>query len=589
MKITAEKIIKLLKENKWIHYALIIIVGIIISIPLCKIQIRDTHDGMLHVLRMIGTNDTLSLGQFPPIIEPQYCNGAGYSMNLFYPPLVTYIPLLIKLFTTTYSAALKIFAGMCIVLSGITMYQFVYRITKNRIISLFAAIIYLFAPYKLANIYKRYAIGEFTGFIFIPIVFSGLYNLFNEDGKKHYLIAIGAIGLMLSHTVTTFYTAILSVFFILFYIKKLKNKDILKKCVINILFILLCSMMFWAPLLEAQNQAEYSILDNKIMKTNNEFVSDNTIELYQLFTDKNEANGTTFLIGIPIIILLISTIYTYRKIDKKYKNIYIIFWMFSVICLFMASNFFPWRIIPNIFCKLQYPWRMIGFFVFFSTPICGINLYILLKNLLKKDILRLIIFGLFLIATIVYSISILLKYETKDYNLDSNYEANILENKKISHMRVNRDYLPVKSLLLQKTYMMQKQEKTDILKGQAQIIKEEKQNLQTKINIKDIQNGTILEFSYLFYPGYEITLNANNKTTILKPQESEHGYLSCEILEDIEEVSITVEYKGTLITRISYITSFISIILLAVYIFYENKKEKNKDKNKKKEETKINE
>lgn len=576
MKNTIEKVIKLLKENKCMHYMLIIIIGIIISIPLCNIQIRDTHDGMLHVLRLIGTNNTLSLGQFPPLIEPDYCNGAGYSMNLFYPPLVTYIPLLIKLFTTTYSAALKIFAGICMILSGITMYQFIYRITKNRIIGLFGAIIYLIAPYKLANVYKRYAIGEFTGFIFIPIIFSGLYNLFNEDGKKHYLIAIGAIGLMLSHTVTTFYTAIFSVFYILFYIKKLKNKDILKKCIINIMFILLCSSMFWAPMLEAQSQAEYSILHNTIMKTNNEFVSENTIEIYQLFTDKEEINGTTFLIGIPIILLLISTIYTYRKIDKKYKDIYIIFSMFSVICLYMSTNFFPWRIVPNIFCKLQYPWRMVGFFVFFSTFICGTNLYILLKNLIKKDMIRLITFVILLVITIVYSISIILQYQTKDYNLDIKYETEILENKKISHMKVNRDYLPVKALLLQRTYMMEKNEKTDILKGQAEIINEEKQNLKTNINIKNIQKGTIIEFSYIFYPGYEILLNSNNEIKTLKPIESEHGYLSCEISEELEEANIIVEYKGTLITKYSYIISFISTILFIAYIFYKNKKEETK-------------
>ena len=103
----------------------------------------------------------------------------GYAMNLFYPPLVTYVPLFIKLFTPTYMTALKIFGMIAIVTSGITMYKFVYQITNKRIIALFAAIFYLIAPYKLANVYKRFAIGEFTAMIFMPYlhIFRIIYSL----------------------------------------------------------------------------------------------------------------------------------------------------------------------------------------------------------------------------------------------------------------------------------------------------------------------------------------------------------------------------------------------------------------------------
>ena len=313
--------IKELKENKWIHYLIIIIIGIILSIPLNQIQIRDTHDGSLHMLRLLGTKETLEIGEFPPLINQNYCNGAGYSMNLFYPPIVTYLPLLIKLFTPTYMLALKFFGSICIILSGVTMYQFVYQVTKKRTIALFAAIFYLTAPYKLANVYKRFAIGEFTAMVFIPLVFLGLYNLFEQDKKKHYYIAIGAIGLMLSHTVTTLYTALFCIIYVLFHIKKLKDKEVIKKCIINIIFILLVSMLFWMPLLEATNYAKYTIMDDTAMRTNGYLTSENVISFSQLFKDKMEENGTTFIIGLPTIIAIVLTIFTIKKVNNnKYSN-----------------------------------------------------------------------------------------------------------------------------------------------------------------------------------------------------------------------------------------------------------------------------
>lgn len=265
------KILKFIKENKWFHYGIIILIGIILSIPLSQIQIRDTHDGALHFLRVLGTEDTLKIGQFPPLINQNYCNASGYAMNLFYPPLVTYLPLLIKLFVENYMVALKIFAAICIILSGITMEQFVYEVTKKRGIALFAAIFYLIAPYKLGNVYKRFAIGEFTAMVFMPLVFLGLTNLIEGDQKKHYYIAIGAIGLMLSHTVTTLYTAIFCVFYLLFNLKQFKKKDVIKKCIINVIFILLVSALFWLPLLEATSLADYTIMNNEIMSTNGNY------------------------------------------------------------------------------------------------------------------------------------------------------------------------------------------------------------------------------------------------------------------------------------------------------------------------------
>ncbi len=574
------KIMKQIKENKWIHYIIIIAIGIVLSIPLSKIQIRNTHDGVLHMLRILGTKDTLEIGQIPPLINQNYCNGAGYAMNLFYPPIVTYIPLLIKIFTSSYMITLKIFGGICIVLSGITMYQFVYNVTNKRIIALFSAIFYLIAPYKLANVYKRFAIGEFTALAFMPMVFLGLYNLFNQDGKKHYYIVIGAVGLMLCHTVTTLYTAIFCLIYVLFNIKKIKEKGIIKKCIIDVIFILLISILFWFPLLEATKACDYAIMDDSIIATNGQYASSHTISLSQLFKDKGEENGTTFLIGIPTIALLILTIFVYKKIDNSYKEIYLINLIFALISIFMASRFFPWKIMPGILCKLQYPWRMMGFFNFFTSFICGVNLYIILRQLIKRDNIRLIVSIIFVVLSVIYSNKIMSSFYATDTNLDNTYETAILKNKKISHMSINRDYMPVRAINLQNSYVMQRKDTTYILEGSANIINENKVNLTDNIEIENITKDTTLEFPYYYYVGYKVTIEmSDGSVKDIKPIESKNGYLSCVIDENIDRAIIKVEYVGTTITYVSYIISLISLIGFIIYVRYEVKKGEDNVKN----------
>lgn len=566
------KIIEQIKENKWFHYAIIVIIGIILSIPLCKIQIRDTHDGFLHLLRMLGTNNALKIGEIPPIVAPYFCNGGGYAMNLFYNPLVTYIPLLIKLFIPSYAVALKIFGGLCIILSGITMYQFVFQVTKKRAIALFAAIIYLISPYKLGDVYKRYAIGEFASFVFMPILFIGIYNLFNQDGKKHYYIAIGAIGLVLTHTVTTFYAAIFCLIYVLFNIKKLREKEVIKKLIINVIFIVLTSLFFIAPMLEAKMSAEYTIFDSKIMSTNGDYVYENTLNLSEFFVDIGEENATTYIIGVPIFVLMCLTIFTYKHVEKKYKDFFIIAILFSFISLYMSSRYCPWFIFPDFFCKLQYPWRMLGFFNFFISFVIGVNIYILLKTLFNKNLTRLIIATILIVVMVAYTIPIVLQYETDDYTKDEIYTNMVLKEPYINHMRINRDYLPKKALVLQRTYLKEKEYRIYVLQGDAQIVDEEEKNLSTTAVIKDCSEDTILEFPFFYYPGYKIILEENGEKTELKSVESENGFVSTIINKDIAEAKITVEYVGTTITYVSYVISFISLIILVVYIIKQKKK-----------------
>ena len=75
MKNIIDKTIKVIKENKWVHLAIIVLIGICLSIPLKEIQVRETHDGYVHILRLIGTLDTLKIGQVPPIVNQNFCEG----------------------------------------------------------------------------------------------------------------------------------------------------------------------------------------------------------------------------------------------------------------------------------------------------------------------------------------------------------------------------------------------------------------------------------------------------------------------------------------------------------------------------------
>lgn len=72
------------------------------------------------------------------------------------------------------------------------MYKFVSTLTKNTLTGTLAATLYILMPYHLNDMYIRNALSEFLSYIFIPLVFLGLYKLFQKE-KGEWILCIGAV------------------------------------------------------------------------------------------------------------------------------------------------------------------------------------------------------------------------------------------------------------------------------------------------------------------------------------------------------------------------------------------------------------
>lgn len=71
-----KKIIEIYEKNKKIDYLIIAIIGIIISIPLISLEVFFwTHDGFFFLIKLQGTAEAITSGQFPPLIGTDFCLG----------------------------------------------------------------------------------------------------------------------------------------------------------------------------------------------------------------------------------------------------------------------------------------------------------------------------------------------------------------------------------------------------------------------------------------------------------------------------------------------------------------------------------
>ncbi len=562
------------KIEKLYILALFVIVAFVLGVNILKYNITSTDDGYLHLIKIIGVSEIINTKQFPPIIMSGFCH--GYAINLFYNPFTTYISLILGNIFTNYALGIKLMLLLMLVLSMFFMYYFMKTITKRREISIVSAIFYVTGSYYLSNIYIRGAIGESAALAFLPLLFLGIYNLFNSDGKKHYFISIGAIGLLLTHNITTLFAAIICMGFTLININKFKETEIIKKVLINVIFIIGITLFFLYPLGLHKIFGDYVVFNSELMRTTGSSVSENVIGLKDLFIKTNN-HEIIFNFNLIQLILFLASVYCIKYVDKKYKKLYIFAISITILCSISSVLKILWLIMPDILCIIQFPWRLLGFSGFFMSVVSSINLIILLEKIFLKNNKEnnKIIY----IAIPIAMMSLFFAYKN-DYDINIKSQRDeistsfINENiNNIQYANINREYLPSKTY--RALYMDFESVNINeiVVSGNADIVSEEKNDLKYKVLMNNVQKNTVIEVPFLYYYGYKAYLKGDIEKE-LKIRESEYGFLEITIPKDIRNCQLIVEYETPMSYYVVYIISLISTILFIIYIFYNIKKNK---------------
>lgn len=547
-----KNLIKYCREKEIINYILIIIASIIISIPLANKSLNIYRDdGIQHICRIIGTEQTLADKQFLPMIMSNLCNNFGYSWNIFYSPLTAYMSVMFRIFNFSYVNCLKLCMFVIVLLSGLTMYKLTFRITKNKKLATLASIIYILAPYRITDMYTRTALAELASFIFIPIVFEGLYIIVNEE-KKSYKLALGAAGLILTHQVIAMYTAIICFVYLIVFFKKLKSKTVLKNIGVNLLFCILMTSFYWVGLLQHYFSTSYEVFVPGRMERE-EVLIFYKAKFSQLFITSSEQT-MIYAIGLLSVIGLVLTPIAYKKIPEEYKKTYMFFLITGVILIGMTLSIFPFEKLPQALTMLQFTFRLFTFTSFFFAFVVATNFAILIKNFKTLDI----------VVLLTISILLLVPYKSKlDFNLKDNEErlingVRITENTGSVHAGMaSMEYLPTKAFKNLK-YIANRKDEVIVLDNDEAVISDyTKQASNMNCKISNINKETTIELPYIYYLGYRVYANGQEITYT----ESDNGFIQINIAKDSQ---IKVKYLGTNEMLISYAVSIISFATIIV-------------------------
>lgn len=560
------KIKEVLKNEKYYSIIIILIASIFVCIPLMSKNIDMTYDdGIQHIARLMGTYQSIQEGQIS--IMSNFCNGFGYSWNIFYSPITALAPLIFKLLGVSFTTCIKLFMFVVIFLSGYFMYIFTKKVTNNNNVSIVAAILYIFAPYRLTDMYIRNALAELASFMFLPMIFLGLYNIFNEESNKkiNLWLIIGAAGLTLTHTIITMYTAILALIYILINLKELKKKSIQKKLIVCTVLVLIITAFFWMPLLEHKLAAEYEVFKDGRMERTEVLVA-YKLDFYRLFFTKSN-DYMIYDIGLVVLIGLVLTPFAVKKVkETKYYKLYLFMLISGVICAVMTLKIFPFEYLPKTLKMIQFSFRLLEFTSFFFAFIAAINIGIVSKKFELKEVF------------IVLAVTMLLTCPYTSYvRTLQNFDESILwpsvpvteQTGRVHAGCASFEYLPCKAFENRK-YIEDRSNQAIILSGTAQIENEQKNGSQMSFDINYVLEETQIELPYIYYLGYNVTLTVDEKIQKLKTFETDNGFVGVQV-PILENGKIDVKYTGTAIMNFSKLISIAGVCFIIFEIIYGRK------------------
>jgi hypothetical protein len=485
----------------------VFIIGICIPLML-PFLIRGyfpTHDGEWAVVRLAEMHRELKDVQIPPRWAGYLNHGYGYPLFLFTYPFPYYLAEILHVFRFGLVDSVKLVFIISILGSALAMYGFGKKLWGING-ALLSTIVYIYAPYRIANLYVRGSLGESLATVFFPLLFLQMWQII-ETPKRIPIIISGVTlaAFILTHNAM----AILFLPFLLGWtgwllVRFTKTIQHIKAVASVYILGLALSATFWLPALMEKKYIALSAipLADKL---------EHFMTLSELWS-----NHWTFGIRPPLSLgmihllifgLSILGLFWVPKVKKQLRWGFIGFFLVAIVVsifMLLPLSLPLWRL--PLFKEIDFPWRTLGVVGFLLAAVAGS----IAK--MRKGTILVISLG---ILVMIYNLQFI-KTEPRIYKSDAYYQTNDatttsadeLQPRWVRHKGANR---PEEKIILSP------------VGGEVLGIIERSNWLSAQIKTSV---PTQMQINSIFFPGWKVYIN-NNIVPVTVGEES--GLMSVKI------------------------------------------------------------
>lgn len=547
------------KKNYMIMGIIFLITMFIACSPLFTENCINGHDVEYHLLRIESLKEGILIGKPFLKVNVLFLGGAGYASSMFYPDFLLYIPALLRVMGVGINASYHIFVGVCFVLCyGVTYFSVKYM-TRSSYAAAVAAVLLSLCEYHIDDVYTRSAVGEYTAFIFVPLIICGIYDLIYCKMQKPWILGAGFAGVLLCHTNTCVMCIIICILFLLFQIKTLiQQPRVLLRLFLTAVVTMLLTMFYWLPMLEQMLSTVFHVSTAWIMP------AETMQEVSAIFCGTFPAMGIAlFIINLPRLMLsvkktdMISEAVLSEETAETGKNLLqfsTILMVFGICFALAATRLFPWERLGKYLMVIQFPWRL-----YLMASVCLaisgaiiLNLYFSEKKAREYTLLAVIC------IMAVSAFSNMERTEEGYYSYSNDYFAY----EPFTFNIVGGEWLPETVTDVEAIETTNDVAVTD--SGKKLTLSRDK-----NMAIVDCAQETCeyVDIPMIYYKGYDAYyLNEDGtREALTVTGEGDNGY--CRVmLQGIKVDQIIVDYRGTILQTVSYIISAVTLVCLSVIL-----------------------
>ncbi|MBI5045133.1 MAG: hypothetical protein HZC02_04350 [Candidatus Levybacteria bacterium] len=525
----------------------LILVLLFLSLPLIAPFFQKgyftTHDGEWAVVRLADMYREVRDGQIPPRFSGNLNSGYGYPLFQYAYPMPYYLGLVLYLFQIGLVDSIKILFASTVFLSGVAMFFLSRSLWKSNIAGIVSAILYMYAPYRLVDLYVRGSIGESIASVFFPLILLTMLSLRERiTPVRVVLLSLLTASLVLTHNImAVLFLVIILGFFIYFLIEK--DFLTIKASLIGIVGGFMLSAYFWIPALLEKKYILLSIIP--IADRSLHFVSLNQLILPTWgYGTPTDPDAFTYQIGLAhiFVVFLIGVTFFLKKKDLM-RNITTLFFILISVFLFLM---FPlskviWENTPLLH-EINYPWTCLMPIIFLSSIIAG-------KTAITNFFpLQKIIVGIACVAAIFFGITYARPNKIVD-NGDGFYFTND------ATTTSSKELMP---LWVKDIPQVRPKNKIEIIKGIGNIsplhITSHKALFET-----DLKTDAIIRFNTIYFPQWEWKVDGKNTPY---SYNNRVGVMDAHFTKGHHNISIVLRD-----TPIRIISNSISFVTFVVFVF----------------------
>jgi hypothetical protein len=327
----------------------LILCSISAIVPLFHPGFFQSDDGEWMVIRFSAFHQAFRDGQFPVRFLGRLNHGYGYPVANFLYPGFMYLAEPIKLLGFGFVNTIKILMGLSMIGSAVFTYLWLSSVlgfNKQRTgnwPAFIGALVYLYTPYHLYDLYTRGSVGELLALAVVPFV------LWQVERKSFFWSASGIAFLILSHnTLAVLFLPIILLYMFIRVIGINTPKKVYYKYIGIFITSLGLSAFFWIPAVFELGYTKFS--------------STSVADVSKYFAEVS-------LIGIGNIILAGLGLYclSQQRKDTKENRLLVMFGAISLLSIFYSSLYSSsiWEILPTSF--IQFPFRVLSILILSSS------------------------------------------------------------------------------------------------------------------------------------------------------------------------------------------------------------------------------